>query len=58
MTNGEKFHDIDDRSLFDKFCDEICKVCPWNEESHHPEITCEGCSCSEALDRWKEIEII
>lgn len=50
----EGLNKISEEALFSSFGDEICKLCPWTRESHHPELVCEGCSCEKALEIWKE----
>ncbi len=50
----EGLNKISEEVLFSSFGDEICMVCPWPEKPHLPESLCEGCSCTEALEKWKE----
>ena len=52
---GEVVRDEKIESLFDEYGDEICKVCPWQEESHLPDVLCEGCCCEEAAEVFAEI---
>jgi hypothetical protein len=41
MTNAE---------AFDKYGDEICKVCKWHDEPHGINVLCEGSCCEYAVD--------
>lgn len=57
MTYKEKHVDLTDKKIVDDHGDEICKVCPWNNESHHSESICGGYHCGEAIKLFLEKEV-
>ena len=56
MTYKEKHVDLTDKKIFDDHGDEICKICPWNNELHHSESICEAHHCGEAMELFLEKE--
>jgi len=53
----DKNIDLTDRKIFDDHGDEICKLCPWNKDSHHPDASCEAYHCGEAVEIFLEQEV-
>lgn len=56
MIYKEKHVDLTDKKIFDDHGNEICKICPWNEKAHHPEVICEAYHCGEAMELFLEKE--
>ena len=57
MTCKEKHVDLTDKKIFNYHGDEICKICPWNNESQHSEEICEAYHCGEAMKLFLEEEV-
>jgi len=57
MTYKEQHVDLTDKKIFDDHGDEICKICPWNNESQPSEEICEAYHCGEAMKLFLEEEV-
>ena len=57
MTYKERNVDLTNKKIFDEHGVEICKMCPWNKGSFHPESICEAYHCGEAMELFLEKEV-